>query len=63
MWRDDAYLLDMLIAAGEAHAFSQDLYWEEFQRSSLRQHAIARVLEKSVMARSNSQSPHLFAAR
>lgn len=45
MWRDDAYLLDMLIAAGEAHTFSQGLDWEEFQRSSLHQHAIAKALE------------------
>lgn len=45
MWRDEAYLLDMLIAAREAQDFSEGLTWEEFQRSSLHQHAIARALE------------------
>lgn len=45
MWRDEAYLLDMLIAAREAQDFSKGLTWEEFQRSSLHQHAIAKTLE------------------
>lgn len=45
MWRDPAYLLDILIAARHACEFSQDLTWEEFRRSSLHQHAIAKALE------------------
>lgn len=45
MWRDEAYLLDMLIAAREAVAFSADLTWEAFERSSLHQYAIAKALE------------------
>jgi uncharacterized protein with HEPN domain len=45
MWRDKAYLLDMLIAAKEARQFSTGLSWEEFQNSSLHQHAIAKALE------------------
>ncbi len=45
MWRDEAYLLDMLIAAREARSFSAGLTWEAFQRSSLHQHAIAKALE------------------
>lgn len=45
MWRDAAYLLDMLIAARHALEFSQNLTWEEFQRSRLHQHAIAKALE------------------
>jgi len=45
MWRDEAYLLDMLIAAREAWEFSKDLSWEDFQQSSLHQHAIAKALE------------------
>ena len=45
MWRDEAYLLDMLIAAREALEFSKNLSWEEFQQSSLHQHAIAKALE------------------
>lgn len=45
MWRDAAYLLDMLIAARQARAFSADLTWEAFRASSLHQHAIAKTLE------------------
>jgi uncharacterized protein with HEPN domain len=45
MWRDSALLLDMLIASKEAREFSKGLTWEEFQRSSLHQHAIAKALE------------------
>ncbi len=45
MWRDDAYLLDMLIAARDALEFSRGLTWEQFQNSSLHQHAIAKALE------------------
>ncbi len=45
MWRDVAYLLDMLIAAREAREFSHGITWEEFQKSSLHQHAIAKALE------------------
>ncbi len=37
MWRDAAYLLDMLIAAKQAREFSQGLTWEQFQESSLHQ--------------------------
>lgn len=45
MWRDDTYLLDMLISAKEAREFSKGLTWEEFQHSSLHQHAIAKAIE------------------
>lgn len=45
MWRDEAYLLDMLIAARDAREFSESLTWPEFQRSSLHQYAIAKALE------------------
>lgn len=45
MWRDEAYLLDILIAAREALEFSRGLTWEDFQKSSLHQHAIAKALE------------------
>ncbi|HHH41574.1 MAG TPA: DUF86 domain-containing protein [Chloroflexi bacterium] len=45
MWRDDAYLLDMLIAAREAREFGAGLSWDEFRSSSLHQHAIAKALE------------------
>lgn len=45
MWRDAAYLLDMLIAARQAREFSRDLTWGQFQSSALHQHAIAKALE------------------
>jgi uncharacterized protein with HEPN domain len=45
MWRDEAYLLDILIAAKQAKKFSEELTWEKFKTSSLHQHAIMRVLE------------------
>ncbi len=45
MWRDDAYLLDILIAAQNAVKFSNGLTWEEFRQSPLHQHAIAKALE------------------
>ena len=45
MWRDDAYLLDMLIAAREAREFSEGVTWDEFRDSSLHQHAVAKALE------------------
>lgn len=45
MWRDDAYLLDILIAAKRVIEFRKDLTWDQFRQSSLHQHAIAKALE------------------
>ena len=45
MWRDDAYLLDMLIGAKRVLEFRADLTWEQFRQSGLHQHAIAKALE------------------
>ncbi len=45
MWRDDAYLLDILIAAKRAKEFAADIAWTDFQKSSLHQHAIMKTLE------------------
>ena len=45
MWRDDAYLLDMLIGARRVLEFRADLTWEQFRQSGLHQHAIAKALE------------------
>ncbi len=45
MWRDEAYVLDMLIAAREARDFCEGLPWEQFCESSLHQYAIAKALE------------------
>ena len=45
MWRDDAYLLDILIAAKRVVEFRSDLTWDQFRQSSLHSHAIAKALE------------------
>ena len=45
MWRDAAYLLDILIAAREAREFSTGLSREQFEGSTLHQHAITKTLE------------------
>ncbi|MCX7707079.1 MAG: DUF86 domain-containing protein [Anaerolineae bacterium] len=45
MRRDDAYLLDMLIAAQRAARFVADLTWEDFAESDLHQSAVIRELE------------------
>lgn len=54
MWRDEAYLFDILIAAKQAKKFSEELAWENFKTSSLHQHAIMRVLRLLVRLREKS---------
>ncbi|HBQ28386.1 MAG TPA: hypothetical protein DD719_03045 [Desulfotomaculum sp.] len=45
MRRDDAYLLDMLIAARDAVAFVAGLTQEQFQASRIHQLAVLKALE------------------
>lgn len=45
MRRDDAYLLDMLVAARKALIFAAELTYRQFLRSDLHQNAILKVLE------------------
>jgi uncharacterized protein with HEPN domain len=45
MWRDDAHLLDMLIAARRALRFSEGLTPETLAASDLHQNAILHVLQ------------------
>ena len=45
MRRDEAYLLDMLIAAREAVEFVSGMTWEEFSGSRLHQNAVMKSLE------------------
>src|SRR3972149_12303335 len=45
MRRDEAYLLDILIAARKARKFVENMSWEEFQQSELHQNAVIRSLE------------------
>lgn len=45
MWRDDAYLLDMLLAAHKVQRFSAGVTWRRFQRNELLQHAVMRLIQ------------------
>lgn len=45
MERDEAYLLDILIAARKALRFVEGMTWEGFQQSELHQNAVMRPLE------------------
>ena len=45
MRRDDAYLLDMLLAAQDAVEFASGLTFPQFERSRLHQNAILKAIE------------------
>jgi uncharacterized protein with HEPN domain len=45
MWRDDARLLDMLLAAKEVGRYTEGVTLEEFQRNRMLQHAVLRLVE------------------
>ena len=45
MWRDEAYLLDILNAARRSQEFISGLTWEDFENSRLHQDAVMRTLE------------------
>jgi uncharacterized protein with HEPN domain len=45
MWRDDAYLLDMLLAARELMRFTHGVSFEEFDENRLLQHAAVRLIQ------------------
>jgi uncharacterized protein with HEPN domain len=45
MERDEAYLLDILIAARKAVGFVEGMTWAEFAQSELHQNALIRPLE------------------
>jgi uncharacterized protein with HEPN domain len=45
MWRDDAYLLDMLLAARKAQRFTQGTSWEHFHSDDLLQNATMRQIQ------------------
>jgi uncharacterized protein with HEPN domain len=44
MWRDDARLLDMLLAAKESSKYTEGVTLEEFDRNRLLQHAVIRLI-------------------
>ena len=45
MQRDDAYFLDMLLAAHDAMAFTSSLTFLEFETSRLHQNAVVKAIE------------------
>lgn len=45
MWRDDALLLDIVLAAKDALDFVRGLDWVAFEASRLHQNAVIRALE------------------
>jgi uncharacterized protein with HEPN domain len=45
MQRDPAYLLDMLQAAREARRLCGGLTWDDFQKSTLHQYALVKLIE------------------
>jgi uncharacterized protein with HEPN domain len=45
MWRDDARLLDMLLAARELDKYTTGVSFEEFDQNRLLQHAVIRLIE------------------
>lgn len=45
MWRDDAYLLDMLLAAHKVQEFTKNIAREEFRSDALVQNATMRQIQ------------------
>ena len=45
MWRDEAYLLDMLLAARKVQSFTEGVTWDQFQTDEILQSAVMRVIQ------------------
>ena len=45
MWRDDAYLLDMLLVARKVREFTCDITWDKFRVDDLVQNAVMRQIQ------------------
>ncbi len=45
MWRDDAYLLDILLAARKVREFTQGVPFERFEKDALLQNAVMHVIQ------------------
>jgi len=45
MWRDDAYILDMLIAARKVESFTEGVTWEKFNADDLLQNAVMHQIQ------------------
>lgn len=45
MWRDDAYLLDMLLAARKVQSFTAGVTQEQFERDEILQNAVLHMIQ------------------
>jgi len=45
MWRDDAYMLDMLLAARKVQSYTRNVNWERFRDDDLIQNAVMRQIQ------------------
>ena len=45
MWRDDAYVLDMLLASRRVLQFTKGIRWEHFERDEIVQNAVMRQIQ------------------
>ena len=45
MWRDDAYLLDMLLAAREVREHATDVAWQRFSEDRVLQNALMHLIQ------------------
>jgi len=45
MWRDDAYLLDILLAARKVQKYTAGVTWEQFQGNEVLQNAIMHLVQ------------------
>jgi uncharacterized protein with HEPN domain len=45
MWRDDAYMLDMLLAARKVEDFTAGINWEKFKANDILQNAVMRQIQ------------------
>jgi uncharacterized protein with HEPN domain len=45
MWRDDAYMLDMLLAARKVENFTGGISWEKFKADDLLQNAVMHQIQ------------------
>lgn len=45
MWRDDAYILDMLLAARKVRSFTKGVTWEKFKADDLLQNAVMHQIQ------------------
>jgi uncharacterized protein with HEPN domain len=45
MWRDDAYMLDMLLSARKVQEFTRDADWEAFSSDELLQNAVMHQIQ------------------